>query len=185
MGSEIAQAFNRLGSNVALLEGEPRILPKDEPEASEVLAQQMRREGLDLRLGTMVERVGQTGAGFTVTSRGQEVTGDVLLVAVGRAADLSGLNLERAGVESGPQGIPVDRGLRTSQRHIYAAGDCTGGFQFTHYAGWQAFMAVRNAFLPGKHPRSWTMCLGPPSPNPKWRTPAIPRQRQRAGSETV
>ena len=76
MDSEIAQAFNRLGSNVALLEGEPRILPKDEPEASEVLAQQMRREGLDLRLGTMVERVGQTGAGFTVTSGGQEVTGD-------------------------------------------------------------------------------------------------------------
>lgn len=73
-------------------------------------------------------------------------------MAVGRAADFSGLNLERAGVESGPQGIPVDRGLRTSQRHIYAAGDCTGGFQFTHYAGWQAFMVVRNAFLPGTTP---------------------------------
>ncbi|MFB3097701.1 MAG: FAD-dependent oxidoreductase, partial [Dehalococcoidia bacterium] len=77
------------------------------------------------------------------------VSGDAMLLAVGRRADLSGLELERAGVEYGPNGIRVNQSLRTSQRHIYAAGDCLGGFQFTHYAGWQGFMAVRNALLPG------------------------------------
>ena len=149
VGCELAQAFCRLGSRVTLLEGEPRILPKDESEASAVLAQQMTLEGLDLRLGTMVERVCQRGEGFQLTSGSQEFAGEHLLVAVGRVAEVSGLNLEQAGVEFGPRGIQVDRGLRTSQRHIYAAGDCIDGFQFTHYAGWQSFMAVRNAFLPG------------------------------------
>jgi len=64
-------------------------------------------------------------------------------------ANVDGLGLEQAGVSFGAQGIGVDRRLRTSQKHIYAAGDCAGGHQFTHYAGWQGFMAVRNAFLPG------------------------------------
>ena len=72
-----------------------------------------------------------------------------MLLAVGRRARLSGLELERARVEYGLNGIETDRNLRTSQRHIYAAGDCLGGFQFTHYAGWQGFMAVRNALIPG------------------------------------
>jgi len=57
--------------------------------------------------------------------------------------------LERAGVKYSPKGIPVDNRLRTNVHHIYVAGDSTGGYQFTHYAGWQAFQAVRNALLPG------------------------------------
>jgi len=75
--------------------------------------------------------------------------GDALLVAIGRRPNVDGLDLERAGVAYTAEGIQVDDDLRTSQKHIYAAGDCTGGFQFTHYAGWQAFMAARNALLPG------------------------------------
>ena len=149
IGCELAQAFCRLGSKVTLLEGESRILPKDEPEASQVLAQQLKREGMDLRLGNMVEKVSRDPGGFRLVVGGQELTGEKLLLAVGRVADLSGLGLDQAEVEFGPRGIGVDRGLRTSQRHIYAAGDCIHGFQFTHYAGWQGFMAVRNAFLPG------------------------------------
>ena len=166
VGCELAQAFCRLGSAVTLLEGEPRILPNDEPEASEVLASQMQREGLDLRLGTMVESVCQTGTGFRVAGGGREFSGDRLLAATGRAAEISGLNLEEAGIEFSQRGIRVDRGLHTSQRHIYAAGDCIEGFQFTHYAGWQAFMAVRNAFLPGTTPAvldnvAWTTFTDP------------------------
>ncbi len=80
---------------------------------------------------------------------GKEVVGDSVLLAVGRRPSLAGLALEQAGVEYGPQGVRVDQRLRTSRRHIYAAGDCVGGYQFTHYAGWQGFMAVRNALLPG------------------------------------
>ena len=70
-------------------------------------------------------------------------------MATGRLPNVAGLDLELAGVAYSPEGIEVDRKLRTSRAHIYAAGDVTGGYQFTHYAGWQAAMAVRNAFLPG------------------------------------
>jgi len=69
--------------------------------------------------------------------------------ATGRRPDFADLGLERAGVAYSNEGITVDDQLRTSARHIFAAGDCTGGYQFTHFAGWQAFQAVRNALLPG------------------------------------
>jgi pyruvate/2-oxoglutarate dehydrogenase complex dihydrolipoamide dehydrogenase (E3) component len=70
---------------------------------------------------------------------------------------VQGLDLEKAGVDFSPRGIQVNDKLQTSQPHIYAAGDCIGSYQFTHYAGWQASMAVRNALLPGssKGVREW------------------------------
>ena len=73
----------------------------------------------------------------------------MLLVAVGRTPKVTGLDLEKAGVAYSPKGIQVDDKLRTTAKHIYAAGDCVGGHQFTHFAGWQGFKAVRNALLPG------------------------------------
>lgn len=72
-----------------------------------------------------------------------------MLVAVGRAPNVSGLELERAGVRYSEQGIEVNGRLQTTTGHIYAAGDVIGGPQFSHLAGWQAFHAVRNAILPG------------------------------------
>jgi pyruvate/2-oxoglutarate dehydrogenase complex dihydrolipoamide dehydrogenase (E3) component len=85
-----------------------------------------------------------------VATADQEVVGDTLLLAVGRRPTVDGLGLENARVEYNPIGIKVNEYLRTSQRHIYAAGDCAaGGYQFTHYAGYQGFMAARNALLPG------------------------------------
>jgi pyruvate/2-oxoglutarate dehydrogenase complex dihydrolipoamide dehydrogenase (E3) component len=84
-----------------------------------------------------------------LATESKEIVGDALLVAVGRRPNLDGLFLEKAGVKYSKQGIQVDKNLRTSQHHIYAAGDCLGGFQFSHYAGWQGFIAVRNALLPG------------------------------------
>jgi pyruvate/2-oxoglutarate dehydrogenase complex dihydrolipoamide dehydrogenase (E3) component len=85
---------------------------------------------------------------FIITDN-HELQGDLLLVAVGRKPNVNGLDLEKAGVKYSANGIPVDERLRTNVKHIYAAGDVTGGYQFTHYAGWQAFQAVRNALLPG------------------------------------
>ena len=149
IGCELAQAFCRLGSRVTLVEGADRILLHDEPEAGQALAQRLTQEGVDLRLGKMVERVAQNGRGVKVDLGGEELAGEALLVAVGRRPNIDGLALNQAKVAFGPQGIGVDRRLRTSQKHIYAAGDCAGSHQFTHYAGWQGFMAVRNAFLPG------------------------------------
>ncbi|PKB83592.1 MAG: hypothetical protein BZY88_01800 [SAR202 cluster bacterium Io17-Chloro-G9] len=149
IGCELAQAFCRLGSRVTLVEGADRILLHDEPEAAQVLARRLTEDGVDLRLGKMVERVGKNGHGIDVGLAGEEFAGDVLLVAVGRQPNVDGLGLDQARVSFGAQGIGVDRRLRTSQKHIYAVGDCAGGHQFTHYAGWQGVMAVRNAFLPG------------------------------------
>ena len=149
IGCEMAQAFCRLGSSVTLLEGADRIMLQDEPEAAEVLAQRLTEDGVDLRTGTAVERVGKNGNGVRlVLGGGSQVEADAVLVSVGRRAQVDGLGLDEAKVAHGPGGIQVNKNLRTSQKNIFAAGDCTGGYQFTHYAGYQGFMAVRNAFLP-------------------------------------
>ena len=78
-----------------------------------------------------------------------DLQGDMLLVAVGRRPHVSGLGLAAAGINHTAAGIEVNQNLQTSNPRVYAIGDCLGGPQFTHYAGWQAFTAVRNAFLPG------------------------------------
>ena len=149
IGCELAQAFVRLGAGVTLLEAGPRILPQDEPEAAELIARRLSEDGVDVRLGTLAQRVWQSGEEIHVALDGQELAGDALLLAAGRQPVVAGLGLEKAGVDYSIHGIEVDDRLRTSRRHIYAAGDCVGGYQFTHYAAWQGFMAVRNAFLPG------------------------------------
>ena len=151
IGCELAQACQRLGSQVTLVEALDRILPNDDPQAAELVASALVADGIDLRLSKPVESVHTTdgGRGVSVRSGGNNIDGDALLVAVGRRPNVSGLGLDAAGVAHTAQGITVNDHLRTSARHIYAAGDCAGGFQFTHYAGFQAAMAVRNALLPG------------------------------------
>ena len=104
-------------------------------------------DGVDLRLNVMVDRLWQNGDTIHVGMDGQELEGDALLVAMGRPL-LDDLELDKAGVVYSPSGIQVNSRMRTNRRHIYAAGDCAGGYQFTHYAAWQGFMAVRNAYLP-------------------------------------
>lgn len=150
VGCELAQAFCRLGAGVTLLESGPRLLPHDEPEASDLVAQALVKDGIDLRLNASAERVWKDRHEIHVATNGLELVGSTLLIAVGRRPTVAGLELEKAGVEHDSRGIRINDHLRTSQRHIYAAGDCTGsGYQFTHYAGYQGFMAARNALLPG------------------------------------
>ena len=105
-------------------------------------------DGVDLRLNAMVDRLWQNGLTIHVGMYGQELEGDALLVTVGRRPMLDDLELDKAGVVYIPSGIQVNSRMRTYRRHIYAAGDCAGGYQFTHYVAWQGFMAVRNAYLP-------------------------------------
>lgn len=149
IGCEMAQAFRRLGSQVTLIEGEERMLLRDEPDASKVMTAVFKAEGINMHFAVTVDRVWQKGKTIHVAAGVKELAGDCLLVAVGRRPNVDGLALEKAGVAYSPRGIDVDEHLRTSQRHVYAAGDCIGSYQFTHYAGWQAAMAVRNALLPG------------------------------------
>jgi len=124
-------------------------LLQDEPEAAELISRQLTQDGVSLRLNSIVQRAWRDGDGIHVDVGGNEIVGDALLLAVGRTPNINGLGLENAGVVHDSKGIQVNSRLRTSQKRILAAGDCAGGYQFTHYAAWQGFMAVRNAFMPG------------------------------------
>jgi pyruvate/2-oxoglutarate dehydrogenase complex dihydrolipoamide dehydrogenase (E3) component len=149
VGVELAQAFARLGSKVALFEKESRLLSAADPEAGDVLARVLAAEGVAIETGFEVVEAQEAGGEIVLRSARESFAGDRLLVATGRRPDVEGLDLERAGVEFDERGITVDRNLKTSQAHIYAAGDVTGSFQFTHYAGWQGYAAARSAILPG------------------------------------
>jgi pyruvate/2-oxoglutarate dehydrogenase complex dihydrolipoamide dehydrogenase (E3) component len=150
IGLEMAQAFGRLGSRVTLLQRSSRLLTVADPDCSRAIEAVLRAEGVDVRLEATVERVARRGAETVVTLADGAVAGDALLVAAGRRPNVDGLDLARAGVAYGPRGIPIDDDLRTNVPHIYAAGDVTGGPQFTHHAHTQAFWATRNALLPGR-----------------------------------
>ena len=145
IGVELAQAFAQLGSRVTLIEAAPRILVKEEPEVSSIIAAVLERDGVEVRTGAAVEQV-SAGPALQLAGGGT-VSGSHLLVAVGRSPAAAGMGLDRAGVVTGSRGeIVTDRYLRTSARHIFAAGDCTSLLQFTHVADEQGRLAAGNAF---------------------------------------
>jgi len=149
IGCEMSQAFRRLGSRVTLLASRERVLPRDDPAASAVIGSVFEREGVDVRYEARAARVRRDSDWILANAGEHSVKGDALLIVTGRRPNVEDMGLENAGVAYGLKGVEIDRQLRTSQRHVYAAGDVTGGPQFTHYAGWQGFLAVRNALLPG------------------------------------
>lgn len=146
IGAEMAEAYQRLGAQIMMVAD--RLLPKDEPEARELMQRVFEREGVRFLWGR-ARSARREGDEIIVATDHEEARGDLLLIASGRRPTVAGLDLERAGVRYSEKGIPVDDHLRTNVKHIYAAGDVVGGYQFTHFAGWQAFQAVRNALLPG------------------------------------
>lgn len=151
VGVELAQAFQRLGSRVMLVDCHERVAAMADPEASAVLHTALERDGVMLKLAARAERVSRAADGNVVVHLGNEqLAADALLIAAGRRPAIEGLELDRAGVSWSREGIVVGDSLRTSQKHIYACGDALGSFQFTHYAGWQAVLAVRNMLLPGR-----------------------------------
>ncbi len=164
LGMELAQAFQRLGSQVTIVA--PHLLPRDDPEAAAVLQRVFDREGVQWLQGRAVA-VRQDSAGVVIVSDvGGEARGESVLVAAGRRPNITGLALDRAGVAHSDRGIVVDDRLRTNVPHIYAAGDVLGGEQFSHVAGWQAFEATRNALLPGSssgrpNPMAWVTFTDP------------------------
>lgn len=143
----MAQAHRRLGARVTLLQRDT-ILPKDAPELVAVLRETLTREGIDIVEGVAIEAVRHEGGKHAVDIRvdrdERTIAGSHLLIAAGRSVDLEGLNLEQARIEYGPRGIQVDARLRTSNRRVHAMGDCAGGPQFTHVAGYQAGILIRN-----------------------------------------
>jgi pyruvate/2-oxoglutarate dehydrogenase complex dihydrolipoamide dehydrogenase (E3) component len=149
VGAEMAQAFARLGSQVTLVEAGQQLLPRDDAEAAALVAETFRAEGITVRLGQAAVRGESTPDGMILTlADGSAVTGTHVLLALGKRPHVDRLGLSAAGVHTQDGRLVLDAHMRTSQRHILAAGDVTGGPQFTHYAGWQAFQTVRSALLP-------------------------------------
>lgn len=143
IGSEMAQAFARLGSAVTVIEGE-RLLGREDADAVEVVRAAMTADGVTIHEGVSVTACQRAGDVRTLTlSDGRSVDADAVLVAVGRTPNVADLDLAKAGVEFDKRGITVDKAMRTTNRRIYAIGDVTGGLQFTHVAGHQASLAVR------------------------------------------
>ncbi len=148
-GVELAQAFARVGSNVTVIDQLSSALPDADPEAAATIRHSLESEGVKFQMSAVVTGVAGDGVGVAVDVDASQLRADALLLATGRRPRIAALDLERAGVEIHDGSIRVDKNLRTSNPHVSAAGDVTGGFQFTHYAGWQGYVAARNALLPG------------------------------------
>ena len=150
IGTEMAQAFARLGAKVTQVEHGPRLLPREDEDVSGLVEAVLREEGVEILTGHDALRV--EGKALVVRSEGAErpVPFDEIIVAVGRKARLTGYGLEALGIETG-RTIAVNERLETLYPNIYAVGDVAGPYQFTHFAAHQAwFAAVNSLFGPLK-----------------------------------
>lgn len=145
IGCELAQAFARLGVSVSLFELADRVLPNETVRASEAVASALSRAGVQLFLGQGVQEV---RGGNTIVCGEQSITCERILVALGRKPNTQDLNLDAAGVAVDAQGfIVTNPKLQTSNKRIYAAGDCTARLQFTHHADAQARALIQNTLF--------------------------------------
>ncbi|MGL5083052.1 MAG: dihydrolipoyl dehydrogenase family protein [Microcoleaceae cyanobacterium] len=147
IGCELGQAFSRLGATVSIFDSGTHILGKEDPEAAQVIQDQLIAEGIQIFTGSRVEKIEIKQGKKHITSGQQIVITDEILVASGRLPNVESLNLEIAGVEIGKQGIKVNAKLQTTNPRIYACGDVIGGYQFTHVAGYEAVVVLTNALF--------------------------------------
>jgi pyruvate/2-oxoglutarate dehydrogenase complex dihydrolipoamide dehydrogenase (E3) component len=161
IGCELAQAFARFGSEVTLVQRAPRLLPREDPEAGTVVARALERDGVRVRPATRLLSARRDGGGFVLTLApapdgeadrpGAESIGcDRVLVAAGRIPNVEALALDKAGIAANPQGVEVNRHLRTANRRVFAVGDVSSPWKFTHAADAQARLVVRNALFFGR-----------------------------------
>ena len=154
IGSEMTQAFARLGCRVTQVQKGPRILPREDPDVSELVRERFAAEGVSVLVDhTATEVIVSDNTKILVCEhQGErvEIPFDQILVAVGRRPSVKGFGLEELGVRIGPSGtLAADGFLRTSIPNIYCAGDVAGPYQFTHTAGHQAWYAAVNALFAG------------------------------------
>ncbi len=151
IGSEMAQAFRSFGSDVTLIHDAPHILPREDPEAAAIVERRMRADGVRVVNGATIlqaeRRGGEAVVRYQVGGTVHETAGEQILVGVGRAPNVEGLGLEEAGVRWERGGVIVDDHLRTSNPRIYAAGDVSSRFQFTHVADALARIVIQNALF--------------------------------------
>lgn len=167
IGSEMTQAFRRLGSSVTVLDMAPQILPREDADLTQVVFKQMLDEGVIYHLGISILKVEGSKGDVRVTIKtkeGQEKTVQAthLLVAAGRKPNVEGLGLEKASVQFNKGRIVVDDRLRTSNPRIFVCGDVAGSYQFTHVAGHHAGIVLRQAIF--------RLFWAKPSPHVPWCT---------------
>ena len=152
IGSEMAQTFARLGSEVYLFERSNRILSREDSDAAAVVQQEFVRDGIHLMLNSDDMKISpgeDGGIQVSVVQNGlpNATVVDQLLVAVGRAPNTGGLNLNQVGVKFDDSGVQVNDHLQTTNPLIYAAGDICSPFKFTHAADFQARIVIQNALF--------------------------------------
>lgn len=167
---EMAQAFARLGSKVTMIFRGPRLMWREDSEATDLLEKALAQEGATLLRNQKPTRFEKRAAQTVMTTdAGEVITAEKVLVAAGRSMDYRALQLENAGVRCDSHGaIIVDRYLRTTARHIFAVGDCNGHVQLSHAAMHQGMLALMNCMLPGpgkrdfrKYAVPWTVFTEP------------------------
>ncbi|WP_031479083.1 dihydrolipoyl dehydrogenase family protein [Maridesulfovibrio frigidus] len=158
---EMAQAFQRLGCEVTVIQRSSHILSKEDADMAEYVMQGMMEDGVKFVLGAKVTLVKKSAGGVEVeleeSGTPRVIKGAKLLVAMGRKANIDGLGLDEIGIAHTKAGIDVDAKMRTSVKNIYAAGDVTGKYRFTHAAGYEGGIIVANAVmhLPRKANYKW------------------------------
>ena len=159
---EMAQAFCRLGCKVSVVQRSGQILSKEDKDMADLLQRELEQEGIQFYLDATVVDATQDGNRSLITiTRKQgpplQLEAAAVLLAQGRQANVHGLGLSEIGVSHTARGIQVDRRMRTSRKHIFAAGDVTGAYQFTHAAGYEGSIVVSNAVfhLPRKADYTW------------------------------
>ena len=153
IGAELGQSFQRLGAQVTLIETADRILVKEDEEVSLLIQEILRGEKVEILLKTKAVKVYKNAIGEKIVitecnGKMTEIVCDEILAAVGRKPNTDGLELEKAGVEFDEKRIITNRYLQTSAKHIFAAGDVSGHFQFTHMADYEAQIVIQNTFVP-------------------------------------
>ena len=149
---EMAQAFNRLGTRVNVIQRSNQILSKEDKDMADIVMAQLSGEGVYFALDTSIVKIMEDNGSKQVTIKNKEgkvetISAETLLVAMGRGPNINGLGLDNIGLTFTNKGIEVDSRLRTNHKHIYAAGDITGKYQFTHAAGYEGGIVISNAIF--------------------------------------
>jgi pyruvate/2-oxoglutarate dehydrogenase complex dihydrolipoamide dehydrogenase (E3) component len=143
-GVELAQATHRLGADVTLVEAMDRILAREPAPLGEALAEALRRDGVEVVIGTAVTGASRDGEDFALRLEdGRDLRGDHLLVATGRRPRVADIGLETVGVEANPHGIPVDARLRAGE-NLWAVGDVNGIWPLTYVGEYQGDVVAAN-----------------------------------------
>ena len=171
IGSEMAQSFARLGTEVTQIEKASHILAREEPDAAQVVIEQMKKDGVKFLTNATTVRFEKRNTEkvvfVQVDGKEQELVGDEILLSVGRTPNVDNMGLEKAGIEYDlRKGIKVNDYMQTTNNRIFAAGDVASKYQFTHAADFAARTVIRNALFMGRGKASslvipWTTYTSP------------------------